>query len=222
MFQTRISEYNLRYQFWCNIFEKILFIKNLEDKRLLDIGCATGDFKNFIQNKFDFKKSNVIGIEPQKKYESVKKQIYQGYCHNIPFRDNSFDYGLLISVFEHIPLELRIKSINEIYRVLKKGGKLFIQMPNPKFPIEFHTRLPLVGFFPQNIQKIYVKVFKKRGLGFYSIKLDKSIKIAEKIGFKIKIKKKYSYPLEILPSSLRKFHFLTKIFHMGQYALLEK
>lgn len=46
---------------------------------------------------------------------------------NIPFEDNSFDHLICIHVLEHIQDDQ--KAINEIYRVLKKGGKAILAVP---------------------------------------------------------------------------------------------
>lgn len=95
-------------------------------------------------------------------------------------------------------------------------------MPNPKGPIEFHTRLPFVGFLPRKVQIKYVKLFRRRGLGFWSISLRECLKYTNNNNFKVLIKRNYRYPKSIIPISVRKFYFITKIMPMGSYALLSK
>ena len=45
----------------------------------------------------------------------------------LPFEDNSYDLILCNHVLEHIPDDL--KAMEELYRVLKKGGTLIAQVP---------------------------------------------------------------------------------------------
>ena len=46
---------------------------------------------------------------------------------NIPYEDNSIDYIIINHVLEHVHQDK--KAMNEIYRVLKKGGVAFISVP---------------------------------------------------------------------------------------------
>jgi len=46
---------------------------------------------------------------------------------DLPFKDNTFDLILCNHVLEHIPDDL--KAMEELYRVLKKGGTLIAQVP---------------------------------------------------------------------------------------------
>ena len=216
---NRKKEYPLRYQIWINIIKKLISENLCSYDKILDIGCGSGDFKTELGKTLN---SDVYGIEPTSEWVNEDDLIFWGYSHKTPFKDSEFDFIILISVFEHIQPKLRKKSIKEIRRILKPGGLLFIQMPNPKNPIEFHTRLPFVGFLPRKVQIKYVKVFRKRGLGFWSISLKKCLKYTNNNNFKVLIKRNYRYPRNILPISVRKFYFVTRIIPMGSYALLRK
>ena len=46
---------------------------------------------------------------------------------DLPFEDQTYDLILCNHVLEHIPDDL--KAMNELYRILKKGGKLIAQVP---------------------------------------------------------------------------------------------
>jgi SAM-dependent methyltransferase len=56
-----------------------------------------------------------------------------GFAENIPCQDQSFDLVITQECLEHV--KDPFKAMNEIYRVLKKGGKLYIQLP---FIIGYH------------------------------------------------------------------------------------
>jgi SAM-dependent methyltransferase len=48
---------------------------------------------------------------------------------SFPFEDNTFDMILFNEVFEHLRIN-PIHTLNEVYRVLKPGGKLLLSTPN--------------------------------------------------------------------------------------------
>jgi GT2 family glycosyltransferase len=48
---------------------------------------------------------------------------------NIPFPGNYFDVLISVDMFEHLDENMRIKALNEFFRVLKPGGKIFLSVP---------------------------------------------------------------------------------------------
>lgn len=100
------------------ILKSIEIIENLDGKRVLDLGCGK---KPYFQL---FKESNYIGLDLPNK--NVFADIY-GNALFLPFKDNVFDVVLCSQVLEHInEVEL---ALNEIFRVLKKGGHLILTVP---------------------------------------------------------------------------------------------
>lgn len=99
-----------------------------DSKKMLDIGCANGEFLKFAQNyQWD---TYGIEISDEGYKESLKKGIK---VLNAPLRecklpDNEFDCVSLWDVIEH--LISPIDELKEIYRVLKPNGKLYISTPN--------------------------------------------------------------------------------------------
>jgi len=77
-----------------------------------------------------FKKAKNIDYHPGTKY-------YEGFYYNssvevidlleLPFKDNSFDWIMCNHVLEHIPDD--VSAMNELFRVLKPGGKGILQVP---------------------------------------------------------------------------------------------
>ena len=93
--------------------------------QVLDIGCGKGDFllelkKNFNLILYGLDKNTRRVGELQKKIDNIKFAD----AHDLPFDDNFFD--LTISLFTIHILGSPQTACNEMERVTKKGGLLFI------------------------------------------------------------------------------------------------
>jgi len=98
-------------------------------KKVLDIGCGTG---RFLANLLSVTKCSLFGLEPSLEMlrEAVLKDPsknvvwIQGDGQELPFSNEVFDCVYLTFVLHHI--ERKELALQEIYRVLKKGGKCVI------------------------------------------------------------------------------------------------
>ena len=104
--------------------------------------------------------------------ESPLADIKADICA-LPFDDNSFDWILCNHVLEHIPSDT--KAMQELYRVLKPGGKALLQVPlDPKRDTTFEdnsitdkaTRTKIFGQYDH--VRVYGKDYfeKLRAIGF--------------------------------------------------------
>tara|TARA_B100000886_G_C20004092_1_gene319220 strand:- start:2 stop:508 length:507 start_codon:yes stop_codon:yes gene_type:complete len=83
---------------------------------------------------------NMTGLELTEELCQIVREkggeIKQGNMINLPFEDNSFDYIICVAVYHHLENDIdRQKALNEMYRVLKPNGKVFIEvwaMEQPK------------------------------------------------------------------------------------------
>ena len=104
--------------------------KNFKERKLLDIGCGTGDFlKKAKDNDWI-----VSGIEPNEKARKIANSKTNNSVlkteHLLKFETNSFDVITLWHVFEHLPnIEEYIQIIRKL---LKDTGVLIIAVPNYK------------------------------------------------------------------------------------------
>jgi SAM-dependent methyltransferase len=70
----------------------------------------------------------------------------QGDAASLPFEDGSYDIVYSNAVIEHVgPEDAQRRFIAEALRV---APRLFVTTPNRWFPVEVHTRLPLVHWLP--------------------------------------------------------------------------
>lgn len=105
--------------------EVLDFLKNRKGV-VLDLGCGSG--RHFLENKnlkfygVDFSEE-LVGIARKKGYVEVKI----GNVFEIPYEKDFFDFVVFSRVLHCVEgVENRRKSLEEIYRVLKNGGKALV------------------------------------------------------------------------------------------------
>ncbi len=108
-------------------FYTALIFDNLDNKNILEIGCAKGDFSKRI---LEFSVKELVGIDisevaiaksiehNQKRLEKAKFLVMDGAV--LDFKDNTFDKIIGQSVLHHLDFEKAIKNIS---RVLSENGK---------------------------------------------------------------------------------------------------
>lgn len=169
------------------------------DAAILDVGCGIKPYRHLFaaQKYFGI---DIAGGGHSRNQKTVDK-FFDG--RHIPYPDGQFDLAVSIEVFEHVEdLQTLIQEIN---RVLKKEGSLFITMPfvwdEHERPYDFrrftsfgHKQiLENNGFDVASISKttgIFAtggQLFSAFFFEFFSALLDK-----------IKLKFRYSYPLKKL------------------------
>ncbi len=118
------------------------FIKNnLKCNTILDAGCGTGKFINILESV----SNKYIGIDLSKdqinkaltKSNKTNSQFIVSNLNNIPLEDNSVDIIISEWVLGTIKdIEERDKCIEELKRVLKKDGRIYLIENNSKGEFE--------------------------------------------------------------------------------------
>ena len=123
---------------WHNFFDSIKNELDFENARILEIGCGRGGFANYFLDLYSNKIKEYVAIDYSaeavrkaeffigSKYKNIK--FSTGDIQNIYYSDNSFDYVFSFETIEHVPKPH--VAVNELYRVLKHGGKLVLTTPN--------------------------------------------------------------------------------------------
>lgn len=153
-----------------------------EDTRVLDVGCGHVDFMKDVYQKSDF----VYGMDPNKKTlernDTIKNKIH-GSVEAIPFPDEFFDVVVSAWVLEH--LEFPRRAFEEMYRVLKPGGKVIFLTPNAWNYNVWSIRLMPGRFQDFFTRKLYQRQAHDTFPTFYRINSIKTInRILRPIGFK--------------------------------------
>jgi SAM-dependent methyltransferase len=73
----------------------------------------------------------------------------QGDACALPFPDGEFDIVFSNAVIEHVGGPVRQRRL--VSEAIRVGRRVFITTPNRRFPVEVHTRLPLVHWLPDAI-----------------------------------------------------------------------
>lgn len=112
---------------WLSYRQRMLkqWIRNIEDKcRVLDIGCNDRWTRAFLKSNISYTGLDYFSDEG-KLYDSHADVF--GDAQSLPFKNNSFDWVLLLDVLEHIPDAN--DALKEIHRVLDESGQLMVQIP---------------------------------------------------------------------------------------------
>jgi len=115
------------------VYEKTLELIALgKGERLLDVGCGTGTFLRMANERFP--NARLVGVDASEDMLAQARKALGGtpvelVCTDaaiLPFPDESFDFVVSILTFHHLSSGTKIRTIQEIARVLKKGGKCLI------------------------------------------------------------------------------------------------
>lgn len=122
---------------------------------VLDIGCSSGTFLEAAQEAGLY----ATGLEPSltgvEACQSKGLEVTRGSAEHLPFDSETFDFVHSHHVFEH--LRNPFLAASEVFRVLKPGGRIFIEVPNQFDNIHFF-RDRLFGRIPvrqRNIRSIH-------------------------------------------------------------------
>ena len=138
----------------------IMMMSPYTNKKLIDVGCGTGDIGKLFLNTVKFKGS-VYNVDPNKKMLDQGKKRFKnldniswhiGNAENLKFKSNLFDY-YTISFGLRNTKDIS-KSLKEAYRVLKPGGRFLclefskISNSNLNFLYKNYSKIiPKVGKF---------------------------------------------------------------------------
>jgi len=116
------------------------FINSFHSKSLiLDIGCGNGKNMGSREDCIYIGLDACENLMKQAKSKSNCSYIV-GNCINLPFESNSFNYAMSIAVIHHLSTKSRrLQAIQEINRILKKGGEALIYVwayEQPRFENE--------------------------------------------------------------------------------------
>jgi ubiquinone/menaquinone biosynthesis C-methylase UbiE len=104
--------------------------ERFKDKKVLDVGCGNG----YVSSLFAKEGAHAHGIDItptgielcQKRFQimGLSGNFLVANAEELPFQDNTFDCVTSMGVLHHVPNTE--KAVQEIFRVLKPGGRLIV------------------------------------------------------------------------------------------------
>jgi SAM-dependent methyltransferase len=117
--------------------------------RFLDCGCGAGEYVRALVEQLELE---AYGVEYDQQVvdkipadDMLKPRVFQGDLQAINYPAGEWDYAMLNELLEHVADDGKV--MDEIHRILKSNGVLFIFSPNRWFPFETH------GVFLKNATK---------------------------------------------------------------------
>ena len=154
-----------------NIFK--IFLENVKfdkNSKILDVGTTPilDSHENIIFQQYKWR-NNITGFSNQDCTMLNKKfkfnRFIRGDAKNMKLKKNIFNISFCSATIEHVgSYKNQKKLISELFRVSK--NYVFLTTPHRGFPIDFHTKLPLIHLLPKNIHR---KILKIIGLSYFAI-----------------------------------------------------
>jgi len=149
----------------------------MPEQRILDLACGTGTLTLMIK-KAQFEAS-VIGLDAdpavlaiaKKKAEQNQTDIsfQQGMSFDLPFPDSHLNHVFSSLFFHHLTLEMKRKTLEELFRTLRPGGEVHIidfeKPQNLWMRIAFLPIQLLDGFetTKDHVKGVFPSLFRKIG-----------------------------------------------------------
>lgn len=166
-------------------------LKKLEVRNndvVLDCGCGDGLFLEALSELSD---CHLHGFELDEKELRLAQQhltgkqvkLILGDLLQLPYRDSSFDKIYCTEVLEHVVDDR--KALQELKRVLKKGGLLIVTVPNHNYPFLWDPINKILEFlFKRHIQNgFWAGIWNKHPRLYY---LSEIRTLIESFGFRVK------------------------------------
>lgn len=204
---------------------------------VLDVGSGKGKFLRAMSER-GFR---ATGIEVSQSYIQAAKNeamtagatidLREGRAEELPFPDNNFDFVNCAEVSEHV--DEPKKMCEEIWRVLKPGGRCYISFHNRFGFFDYHYGLYFINWLPRSWAERILKFLKKQKkdsiigrqtlntMHYYTY--GRAIKLLEDVGFAVqdiramKIRERFGllslpvmcfYIIFARPLYFNSFHFL--------------
>jgi len=146
--------------------EKIIELekKIRSEQKLLEVGTGSGGIAFYFANYHQQKVFAVDVIDNRQFRDGYNFQLVTDT--KLPYEDNFFDIVISNHVIEHVgEKQQQQEHLDEIYRVLKPDGLLYLAVPNRWMLVEPHYQLIFLSWLPKKYRSTYLK--KVKNIDFY-------------------------------------------------------
>lgn len=181
-------------------------VKPAPRETILDVGVNNEEYSaadNYLEKHYPWpERLTALALPPLDAFRLRYPHIraVEGDACALPFRDGAFDIVHANAVLEHVgSAERQVLFLKELCRVSRRG---FVTTPNRRFPVEVHTRVPLLHLlFPKSVFDRFLSLIGKAwATGDYMVLLDKKTlgKYLQNAGirsYRIYIQRLWGFPL---------------------------
>jgi len=176
---------SLQADYLANYYHIENSLGNLKGMKILEVGSGSGQVSAYLASKgacvylVDISKKSLRFSKNFFKFRKLPVCLYKQDAFKMKFKDESFDCVWNSGVLEHYDDEHKLTMLKEMWRLVKKGGKLIICVPN-SFDLFFL------------LAKYILKLRKKWAFGYEDnvnrFKITKLVSLLGNLNYKI-----YSY-----------------------------
>jgi len=115
-----------------DIYNRLL---SLDDKHILELGCGSAEITRNIATSGTNRKITALEVDEVAHNKNCQISDLANVsfalsgAQSIPLADESVDVVFMFKSLHHVPLDLMDAAMQEIYRVLKPGGQIYISEP---------------------------------------------------------------------------------------------
>jgi SAM-dependent methyltransferase len=141
-------------------------LKPLATESILDVGANAveySDTDNYLEKHYQYPANiTVVSLDDTSSLKTLYPDItlIQADGTKLPFRESQFSIAYSNAVIEHVgDNESQLAFLKELYRVSTRG---YLTTPNRHFPIEVHTRVPLLHLLlPKSLFDRFLRLIGK-------------------------------------------------------------
>jgi SAM-dependent methyltransferase len=172
--------------------------------RALDVGCQAGGLVDALAERTGMSWEGIDPVIVGERTSPAGANLKHGFADELDYPNDTFDVELFANVFEHVPPDRRVASLQDMARVLRPGGVIVGQIPNPYFFVESHSRLPLMGWLPLRLQKQYWRLAPVPWEhDFFVVTLKHLRRDASSAGLRLTYSARFNYPIEVVPRAVQ-------------------
>lgn len=125
--------------------------------RMLDVGAGKGFFmleavgRGIAISGVEKNRRNIDMAMQMANERGLVLDLRQGTAEQLPFEENLFDFANLSEVLEHVADPVR--TLTELNRVLKTGGKAYVSLPNRFGMKDPHFKLYFINWLPRGFTR---------------------------------------------------------------------